>query len=459
MANIFGVDIETPQETQRRILEEQLKKQQALGRQSAAGQVGSAIGKALSNMFGAEANQMKQTKARQEALQGAAVLKDQLLKEMSADPKTSANRGITDEIDVEIRARAHAAATLRSLGGADNTALANQLTDQNTALMVQQKQRQAEMQRLKAQTESSQQQTVESKRRVFESLDISDLRAEQELNSTRLSDSKFVDSPAGEELIRRQQKIGDRIEELRTTQYIPLRGVDAQELGLSQEQLEAYAGPDGIPVETFDRLVRQQQLRFQQTKLSPRSERIVEDAWTARQAAKANSRSAMQIRSDLQTVTRAEGVGLTIQETVAKLYGADADVTQLQAEINRVLLGEAISRRPPGPLSERELDLLRETTVNPDADANQLIGAFTTTARIAEYNARYEDAKIDHLNNNRNMRGFKWDADSEWAQIEKDIPSPPGTRTVGEPSGDAAAPPPPANESPEDRRARLLGGD
>jgi hypothetical protein len=71
MANLFGVNVESPEETQRRLRKEQLERMEAAGPQSAAGSIGQSIGRALSNMFGAESKQMKKSIDRADAERNA----------------------------------------------------------------------------------------------------------------------------------------------------------------------------------------------------------------------------------------------------------------------------------------------------------------------------------------------------------------------------------------------------
>jgi hypothetical protein len=363
------------------------------------------------------------------------------LKEINEDPKTSANRGITDEIDVEIKARAHAAASLRSLGGAENIALANQMTDQNTALMAEQKQRRLEMNKIKAQTSAAEVQQEVATRQLLEAKSIGELRAEQEELRARLP-SLEQDSAASTAANRRVTDLQGVIEEKVIEDFVPTRGINAAALGLSQEQLESLSTPDGLPRDTLNTLIQQrrialedERLEFARTKLPAGMQIKQDEAINSSFSHNAQAREYAGIASDVATISRTPGIAGTAWRESLIAMGVNDPEIYLQSRINRAINNAALGNRPPGPLTEKEWEFLKQGEMPTNASNEMVANVFTQLSRMEALQAEYERQRAQWLDDNRDFRGFQTHWESNRAKIETQI-----WESIQIPSGAAAAP-------------------
>ena len=94
-------------------------------------------------------------------------------------------------------------------------------------------------------------------------------------------------------------------------------------------------------------------------------------------------------------------------EWMKKFFGTQDEVSTFRTLVNNLTLGEAISNRPPGPASDKDIALLREGVANGFTNEAGLRDWMAAIERLSNYERRYAEAKRDYIYDNRSSRGFK----------------------------------------------------
>jgi hypothetical protein len=506
MANILGVNIETPQEQQERLLKQQLAALKTM--QNPTQQFGYNLAMALSQSFGglkkkreegesrmrelteaeahgrrkvaieeqdkmkaAQSEQIRQHFAQLEAQgqvapgQGAQMAaqaastsaqaidqqKSQMLQQETQQDVQAAydhysKKEDFDPFRAKQYARAEAASRLRKLGDSESLKLAQQLSDMNTQEMAASRDAELKRSHLKADTKVKEAQVEVTNRAQLEAKTIGELETQRELMRQRGQSTEAITAV---------------IEDKKTKGYIPVDGLDAERLGLTPEQLAKINTPYGLPKDTVRLLLEQKRLtladeaaeakRNQLPNTSIKQlEKSAENSFTAAN----NARQAARLRNEVESVARLAGVAGSGQKVFDTLFGTDKDRVQVRAELSGLLLGEALRNKPPGPISEGELKILLDTVVDANADANQIAEALYKIEIANRYAEEYELAKANWMSpkseenptgGNRTLAGFSqyWRAQQE-AVYNGLLESNPYKALTDE----AAAPPPAAAPTP-----------
>jgi hypothetical protein len=412
MANIFGIDVESPQEAQERILREQLGRMKAMGPQSSAGRFGQQLGRVMSEMFGGDRKSLDQARDRAKALSGAertgrvkaadeAIVREgqqrnqtiqsqmeqnaqrqlqqmaaggahpdeiaaeaqaypariqqalaastqsteqqraKLLQDDSADfiretiDFNVANKGMS-EITAKQYARAEAAVRLDKLPGEQNKILAQQLRDANTIEMRQDKVRQAEMAKLKAQTDSAEAATAVSNRSLLETLSIEELEVKREMALEAGEDASPFDGLIKEK--REEQRLARETLEMKR-----------EDLRLRQKKEERIANQ--LNTTEFGYLKTQNEVY---------------------DASRDMQRSAERAKTQLDRAERAgrsAGKPLDVQEQMKEYAGMqDADISVAQKALSERAMQRAFSLKQAGAMSDAEFEAYM--TAVPPANAS-----------------------------------------------------------------------------------------
>jgi hypothetical protein len=407
MANLFDVNIETPQETQRRILEEQLAKQKTLGPQSAAGQVGSAIGKALSNMFGAEAKQMKKADFAQKATAAGATVQQQLVKQ-----------GVS-EFDAGLQARAHTIAVLRDKG---DHSTADAIQANTTNWIAQQKKEQMEIDRVKAATASSEQQVTESKQRTF--LSKTEAQVQSELSQLNRRMGEFPDGvergPAYQKMLERQQNLSSRLIELREEDEKAKQWAltDRQVIG---EDGNTYTQRVAVNKEDPTEIIEIGDPIPEPFKMSSAAEKRLHKYNTAYRTSQQSLVELRTLDEGLETLDDA-GALATMNERAKELTGTQDAESYTRIRLQAMRVSDAIKNLPPGVASDKDIELVMSGTIPPNASYPVLKEYLAAMQRVQEAAGRYNKFAANHVSENGNERGLipAWDeAEAEYNEVNE----------------------------------------
>jgi hypothetical protein len=506
MANILGVNIESPQERQERLLKQQLATLKTM--QNPTQQFGYNLAMALSQSFGglkkqreatetrlkemtdaeqdgrrkvaieeqntmkaAQAEQIRQHFARMEsegqiapgqgaemaaqaATQSAQAIDQQSSQMLQQEAQTDVQRAYDhysqkedfDPLRAKQYARADAALRLRKLGDPESLKLAQQLSDMNTQEMVQSRDAELKRNNFKADTAVKQAQVESANRNQLVAKTIGELETRRELMQQRGEDT---------------EEITAIIEDKKTKGYIPVDGLDAERLGLTPEQLAKIQTPYGLPKDTVKLLLEQKRLSLvdeaaeaKRNQLPNTSIKQLEKSAESSFTAANNARQAARLRSEVESVARLAGVAGSGQKIYDTLFGADKDRVQVRAELSGLLLGEALRNKPPGPISEGELKILLDTVVDANADANQIAEALYKIEIANRYAEEYELAKANWMSpkseenptgGHRTLGGFT----QHWRGQQESVYSQLQKDNPYTPMKDEASPPPGETVTPD----------
>jgi hypothetical protein len=93
----------------------------------------------------------------------------------------------------------------------------------------------------------------------------------------------------------------------------------------------------------------------------------------------------------------------------------------LQARINRAINNAALGNRPPGPMTEKEWEFLKQGELPANASNADVARVFTEMARMESLEAEYQRQRAMWLDENRDFRGFTKHWEANRADIEKEI--------------------------------------
>ncbi|MHC4372350.1 MAG: hypothetical protein ACYSW8_32505, partial [Planctomycetota bacterium] len=355
MANLFNTDYETPEEAQKRIVQEQLARMRSMGQQTAAGSIGQSIGRALSGMFGAEAKEMSDANRRQEAQQAGQLVQDQLEKQ-----------GMS-EYEAQLKARAHTIAVLRDQG---DTELANQMYEGTREYMkTHQKETDERNSRLLA-DEASKQSTKESKQREFlsktEGQITADLSRINDLMAQTPEDMRG--GPAYRELQRKQDTNRMRLLKLRE----------------EQENAKSWTITD-IAVEGDDGEIYKQRVAVNDE--DPTEMHNLGDPMPAgdlRPMTAAGEKKMMEYQNAYSKSTAAVHAMDTIlngmeqlddsgwfakaTEMAKEVLGVEDMETYIRSQVQSTRVKQAIANLPPGVASDKDIELVMSGTISDTAN-------------------------------------------------------------------------------------------
>jgi hypothetical protein len=380
MANLFNTDYETPEEAQKRIVQEQLARMRSMGQQTAAGSIGQSIGRALSGMFGAEAKEMSDANRRQEAQQAGQLVQDQLEKQ-----------GMS-EYEAQLKARAHTIAVLRDQG---DTELANQMYEGTREYMkTHQKETDERNSRLLA-DEASKQSTKESKQREFlsktEGQITADLSRINDLMAQTPEDMRG--GPAYRELQRKQDTNRMRLLKLRE----------------EQENAKSWTITD-IAVEGDDGEIYKQRVAV--------NDAAGEKKMMEYQNAYSKSTAAVHAMDTiLNGMEQLDDSGWFAKATemAKEVLGVEDMETYIRSQVQSTRVKQAIANLPPGVASDKDIELVMSGTISDTANPEVIRAYMRGLQKIEQYNARYNKFAANHISNEGSAKGLlpAWDKAEE----------------------------------------------
>jgi hypothetical protein len=356
MANIFGVDIETPQEAQQRILREI----QASGRnlKNTNQQFGFNLATALSQTFGGMAKAREGRENQQSALAEGQNKRQEILNDGG------------NEFDAEMAGRAHAAALIRKLPGDENEALANQLRDDMTKLRLQKEAEAREIEKHKASVTADTARTKAANRQEIEAIDqVDEIDARLEITddplTIRMLEGRRKEIARETELVDEKRKFTERELEQRDRRLTLDEGretrianaLNTKEIGIiNNHEKQWKAGDD--------------------------QERAAIDA------------KAILDRS--VDAGRTSGKALDVHEAVKEFTGMqDEDITVAQKTLSERAMKRAFSLKQSGAMSDEEFRAYMTAVNNASASAeswNEFLRLDAIAgARLATYSSYQAD--------------------------------------------------------------------
>jgi hypothetical protein len=167
------------------------------------------------------------------------------------------------------------------------------------------------------------------------------------------------------------------------------RQIAVSEASLEERQSKLSAGLEGALLTAQDRTAVAQRNANQYTVLAGDFERL---------------------SADLQG-----GVKLTFSEGLKSILGTQDDVTEFRRQFNKVRLSEGLKNLPPGPATDKDVQEAFKGVPKENASPEQVASFLRGAARIARFEAGYNQFKGDFISSKRTAAGLN----KEWRrQVE-----------------------------------------
>lgn len=100
------------------------------------------------------------------------------------------------------------------------------------------------------------------------------------------------------------------------------------------------------------------------------------------------------------------GAKMTVNEGLKALLGSQDEVTEFRRKINAIRVSEGIGQLPPGVASDKDIELVMSGQIRENAGPEQVAMYLRGAAKIAQYDAGYNQMRVDFINKNRTGAGL-----------------------------------------------------
>jgi hypothetical protein len=198
-----------------------------------------------------------------------------------------------------------------------------------------------------------------------------------------------------------------------------------QNLALQERRLEQT---ESTELESRDLRERELGLRKQveqrqQTKLSAPAEKALIEAQDSVVSAQRASNEYNLLSQDYQRLVDSAGLEATVSENFKKMLGTQDDVTEFRRRFNKVRLSEGLKNLPPGPATDRDVKEAFKGVPAENASSEQVASFLRGAARLARFEAAYNQFKADHISNTGSVRHLnrEWRKSVRSEKLGKDV--------------------------------------
>jgi len=135
------------------------------------------------------------------------------------------------------------------------------------------------------------------------------------------------------------------------------------------------------------------------------AQKLVNESATKATANKLAAEQQLNLATNLEKLGGGYGAFGSASEFIKKSLGAQDAMTQLRAEYTRLRNTGAMKYIPPGPATDKDIQMALEGFLPPNASAKQLASFLRGMAKISEMDAALENSKTDWLTNNKGQLG------------------------------------------------------
>jgi len=191
--------------------------------------------------------------------------------------------------------------------------------------------------------------------------------------------------------------------------------VDGQLVTIDQGQASA-ADIEGFrrdPGKQRDRELRERSISVQEraqerldTKLSAGLESALLAAQDRTVEAQRNANEFDVLAGDFERLNLEGGLASTVSETFKGILGTQDDVTEFRRRFNKVRLSEGLKNLPPGPATDRDVKEAFKGVPKESASAEQVASFLRGAARLARFEAGYNQFKSDFISGRSGTKGL-----------------------------------------------------
>ena len=150
--------------------------------------------------------------------------------------------------------------------------------------------------------------------------------------------------------------------------------------------------------------------RRQSTKLSAGLEQELLNSQDKVVLAQRNANEYTVLADDFERLNLEGGVTSSFSETLKGILGTQDDVTEFRRRFNKVRLSEGLKNLPPGPATDRDVQEAFKGVPKDNASAEQVASFLRGAARLARFEAGFNQFKADFISDKRSAAGLN----KEW---------------------------------------------
>lgn len=192
-----------------------------------------------------------------------------------------------------------------------------------------------------------------------------------------------------------------------------------------QSQIEYRAGQLGLE---RDKLETNTQLKLEelgqsQTKLSPGAEKLVNELVTDSAAAQTQSQKLNSLADRYAKEAQAGGIWTKGWAGFKRATGfSDDEQNAMMREYNRLINSEVLKALPPGPATDKDIEMARKGFPPSNADSTTITTFLRGVAKMSEVDAAHKQMKAEWVNQNGQLGSSKRDIEVLGVRVPKGTP-------------------------------------
>lgn len=155
--------------------------------------------------------------------------------------------------------------------------------------------------------------------------------------------------------------------------------------------------------------IKLMELRQAAGKLTPTSEKLMNDSTVASQAAAANAGNLLSLADRMSKTDSGSGLFTSLADRFAKATGNQGEAQQLRQEYTRIRNQNVLSMLPPGPASDRDITIMMSGFPPENADSTHIASFLRGMAKTQRYASISDGIKAEWVSQNGNLRTAKQD--------------------------------------------------
>lgn len=151
---------------------------------------------------------------------------------------------------------------------------------------------------------------------------------------------------------------------------------------------------------------KEQQAVAEEKKLSATVQKILDTAQTESIDADTRSRSLNVLADDISKLNIGGGLAASTSETLKNALGTQDDVSELRRRFNAVRASQAVQNLPPGPASDKDIQLALSGFPPENASGDQVESFLRGAAKLESVNAAFHAFKSDLISKQGSTKGL-----------------------------------------------------
>lgn len=162
-----------------------------------------------------------------------------------------------------------------------------------------------------------------------------------------------------------------------------------------------------------DRALRERQLTLEQERLNHSKNKPtatiqkemlrIQDAVISSQE---NVAKFERLATDFEQLITDGGIEVTFNEKLKELLGSQDAVTDLRTEFTSVRLGQGLKLLPPGPATDKDVEMVMKGVPPANAPASQVASFLRGAAKVERFRSAYNQYKADYIGKTNSTKGI-----------------------------------------------------